>query len=156
VAIGDERILFERYIYDLWNQGDVDVADEVFAPHHVFDDVHLPRLPRGPEGVKERYAYYRRAIPGSVVSTEWVIEEGHTACRWVYEGVHRGDFGVYPPTGKPIVITGVHICSFRDGRIQRSWVMWDRLGALAQIDELFATFYLARETPWAPGGPGPS
>ena len=147
----EEQILFERYVYDLWNEGDLDVADEIFAPHHVFDDVHLPGLPLGPEGVKRRFTYYQRAIPGQVVSTEWVLEDGLTACRWVYEGVHKGDFGVYPPTGKPVVVGGVHMCAFRDGRIQRSWVMWDRLGALAQIDELFAAFYLAHDVPGAPG-----
>src|SRR5262245_59445689 len=135
MAISDERILVERYMYDLWNDGDLGVADEIFAKHHVFDDAHLPGLPRGPEGVRERFRYYTGAIPGRIVDTDWVVQPGRTTCRWVWEGVHRGELGIYAPTGKPVVVAGVNISSFRDGRIQRSWVMWDRLSTFAQIDE---------------------
>jgi steroid delta-isomerase-like uncharacterized protein len=143
----DERILLERYIYDLWNEGDLGVADEVFAEHHVYDDVHLPGLPRGPEGVRQRFGYYTRAIPGRIVDTDWVVADGRTTCRWVWEGVHRGALGIYKPTGKPVVVSGVHVCGFRDGRIQRSWVMWDRLGTLAQIDEALAWLAVAPGVP---------
>jgi steroid delta-isomerase-like uncharacterized protein len=147
MADRDERILVERYIYDFWNEGDVDVADEIFAEHHLYDDVRLPGLARRPEGVRQRFGYYTRAIPGRIVDTAWVVQEGRTTCRWVGEGVHRGELGVYAPTGKPVVVSGVHVCSLRDGRIQRSWVMWDRLGTLAQIDEALACVAMAPGVP---------
>jgi SnoaL-like polyketide cyclase len=100
MADRDERILVGRYIYDLWNEGDVDVADEIFAEHHLYDDVRLPGLARGPEGVRQRFGYYTRAIPGRIVDTVWVVQEGRTTCRWVWEGCTAASWGSTRPPAR--------------------------------------------------------
>jgi steroid delta-isomerase-like uncharacterized protein len=146
-----EQTLFQTYLASLWNDGDLRVADELFAEDHIYEDSHLPGLPPGPEGVRRRFEYDRKAIPGEAIAIDWVVEAEKTTCRWLYDAVHRGDLGIYAPTGRSIVISGVHVCDYRDGRIARSWVMWDRLATFAQIDQVLASIY---RDPRADGGPG--
>ena len=51
-------------------------------------------------------------------------------------GTQQGTFAGVPPTGKPIAITVMDECRFKDGKIVEHWGVADRLAALAQIGAL--------------------
>jgi steroid delta-isomerase-like uncharacterized protein len=143
----DLRALFQRYIDELWNKGEFDAADELFTPDHVYHDPQLPGLARGPDGVRQRVGYYQRVFPGQVVALEdWVVQAGKTTCRWRYEGIYRGDLGSRPGSGQRVVIPGVDICHYGDGRISESWVQWDRAGVFEQINTVLAIVRQSPET----------
>jgi hypothetical protein len=46
------KALIRRFYEEGWNEGNVDVVEEMFAPTYVLHDPALPGLPPGPEGVK--------------------------------------------------------------------------------------------------------
>ena len=53
------RRLFE----EVWNKGQLPVADELFAPTYTHHDSSTPDLGRGPESEKKRVTLYRSAFP---------------------------------------------------------------------------------------------
>ena len=48
----------------IWNRGDLDVADDVFAADYVNHDGLIADLVRGPEAIKISAALHRLAFPG--------------------------------------------------------------------------------------------
>lgn len=128
------RAIFQRYIDEFWNRDELDVADELYTDDHEYHDPNLPDLPPGPEGVKERGRTYKSVFPGRVTKIHhWVTEGDAVVCMWTYRGTNTGPLGDAPATGREAEVVGVHLCTFRDGRIAESWVMWDRLGLLEQL-----------------------
>jgi len=129
------KAVAQRYIDEFWNLDRLDVADELFSEDHKYHDPNVPDLPTGAAGVKERGRMYKAAVPGRVAEIhEWIGEGETVVCSWTYVGKHSGPLGEIAPTNREVTIPGVHIWHFRSGRIAESWVMWDRLGLLEQLD----------------------
>src|SRR6266496_1269642 len=104
MGTGANKALARRYV-ELWNTGNLALADEVLALDFV-DHTH-PELAPGPEAVKHEVAAFRTAFPDAHVTIEQMISEGDTvAFRFVLRGTHQGTFGRFPPTGKEVVLTG--------------------------------------------------
>ena len=57
-------------------QGDLEVADELFAPNFVGNDPASPEDISGPEGVKQFAGMYRNAFSDVQMSVEDQIAEG--------------------------------------------------------------------------------
>ncbi len=123
----------ERRVFDeIWNQGLLDVADEVFAPdatlHLGADDV------QGPEAFKAYVAGYRAAFPDIHWTVEDQIAEGEmVVTRLTGTGTHQGELMGIPPTGLPITVTAVATVRIAQGKIQESWNSWDALGLMQQL-----------------------
>ncbi len=66
------KAIVRRYI-EMWNTGEVALADEVLAPTHV-DHAH-PEV-TGPEPVKQALLEFRAAFPDFRITIESLISEG--------------------------------------------------------------------------------
>ena len=62
--------LVRRAIEAIWNRGDLDVADELFAPGFVNHNGLITDLVFGPEAIKISAAFYRLAFPDLHVTVE--------------------------------------------------------------------------------------
>src|SRR5215218_7160064 len=49
----ENKALARRWFEDLFNAGNLEVADEIIAPDHVNHDPTFPDIPPGPEGQKQ-------------------------------------------------------------------------------------------------------
>ena len=124
------RRLFE----ELWNKGNLPVADELFAQNYSHHDSSTPEFGRGPESEKKRATLYRTAFPALHLTIEDVIAEGETVmARWSCRGTHKGDLSGIAPTGKPFTISGISIARFASGKMVEGWVNWDGLGLMQQL-----------------------
>jgi steroid delta-isomerase-like uncharacterized protein len=69
-----------------------------------------------------------------------VAEGDRVTVRWQWKGTHRGTYrgpgGVYPPTGNQISNDGMAFFQVKDGKVQRSWLITDRLGFLQELGVL--------------------
>jgi SnoaL-like polyketide cyclase len=52
-----------RLFDELWNKGNLPVADELIASNYTHHDASTPDLGRGPESEKKRVMQYRLAFP---------------------------------------------------------------------------------------------
>ncbi len=71
----ENKALVRRVIEEVWNQGKLDVAGEIFATDYIFH-APLPGEVRGPEGPTQRVSMYRTAIPNLQLTIEDQIAEG--------------------------------------------------------------------------------
>jgi len=123
-----------RLFDELWNKGNLPVADELIAPTYTPHDTSTPDVGRGPEGEKKRVTHYRTAFPDMRLTIEDIIAEGETViARWSCRGQHKGELNGIAPTGKQVAMTGVSIMRFAGGKMVEGHVNWDALGLMQQL-----------------------
>ena len=133
--MSDQNKTVVRRLFDeLWNKGNLLVADEIIAPTYLHHDASTPDLGRGPESEKKRVNLYRTAFGDFRLNIEGLFADGETiVARWSCRGVHKGDLNGIAPTGNQFAITGVTICRFDHGKIVEGFVNWDALGLMRQL-----------------------
>ena len=123
-----------RLFDELWNKGNLQVADELIASTYTHHDASTPDVGRGPESEKNRVKLYRTAFPDLRLTVEDMIADGETVvARWSCRGAHRGDLNGIAPTGKQFLISGVSIVRFTGGKMVEGWINWDALDLMQQL-----------------------
>lgn len=140
-SIEENKAIFHRIIEEIWNQGRLDVADELFAPDH--ESPSAPGLPAGPAGVKAIAGMFLAAIPDLKVDIEIEIADGDlVGGRLRQRGTHTGPMasptGEIPASGKPVNFTEVAMLRIADGKVVTSWYWTDMIGLLTQIGVIAA------------------
>jgi steroid delta-isomerase-like uncharacterized protein len=130
----ENKAIFRRYVEEVGNQGNLDLADEIFDRYHA----HQPDgsvLQRGPEDVKRFMGEFREAFPDFHTTIEDQIAEGDkVVSRWRMRGTHVGEFRGIAPTGQELDITGIGIFRFSsEGKVVESWDNFDQLGMMRQL-----------------------
>ena len=127
------KAVVRRWIAGL-NAGDLDVADEIYAPDFVMHDPGNPDRLLGPEGTKQGFAAFLAAFPDLHVTIDDIIAEGDKVVwRVSLTGTHNGEFLGIAPTGKQITNKGITIVRMVDGKFVEGWQNGDDLGMLQQI-----------------------
>ena len=134
VSVEETKALARRWVEDLFNAGNLEVADEIIAPDHLHHDPTLPDIPPGPEGQKQVVNLYRGAFTNAHISIEDQVAEGdRVVTRWTSSGTHQGELMGLAPTGNQVRITGITINRLSGGKIVESWTNYDALGMMRQI-----------------------
>ena len=124
--------LVRRVIEDIWNDGDLDLADRLFAPGYVNHGGLIPDLIRGPEAIKLSVVLYRTAFPQFRVTVLDLLAQGPlVALRWAAQQTpaHAGvrEQGAGPATADPLL--GMTFGRLEGGQIVESWTCWETGGA---------------------------
>src|ERR1700704_6448566 len=128
------KAIVRRLFEELWNKGNLSVADQLFTPNYAHHDPSTPDFGRGPESEKKRATLYRTAFPDLRLTIEDIIAEGETVMvRWSCRGTHKGDLSGIAPTGRQVTISGVSIACFTGGKMSEGWVNWDALSLMQQL-----------------------
>jgi steroid delta-isomerase-like uncharacterized protein len=126
--------IVRRLFEEVWNKGNLSVADELFAPTCTHHDPSTPDFGRGPESEKKRVTLYRTAFPDQRMTIEDIIAEGETVMvRWSCRGTHKGDLSGIAPTGKQVASSGISSVRFANSKIAEAYVNWDALGLMQQL-----------------------
>jgi steroid delta-isomerase-like uncharacterized protein len=130
---GNKNVV-RRLVEEVWNKGNLSVADELFATTYAHHDPSTPDVGRGPESEKKRAILYRTAFPDFRLTIDDIIAEGEiVAARWSCRGTHKGDLSGIAPTGKQFQISGASIVRFANGKMSEGWINWDALGLMQQL-----------------------
>jgi predicted ester cyclase len=94
----EENKAVVRRLLDVWEQGNIDLIDELLAPDYVNHSPATPEQPTGPEGLKGVVSIFRSAIPDLKMVVEDMIAEGDkVVLRYTLEGTHEGElFSIRP------------------------------------------------------------
>jgi len=128
------KAIVRRVFEELWNNGNLSVADQLFTPTYTDHDPSTPDFGHGPESERKRVTLYRTAFPDLRLTIEDIIAEGETVmARWSCRGTHKGDLSGIAPTGKQINISGVTVARLSNGKLAEGYVHWDALGLMQQL-----------------------
>jgi predicted ester cyclase len=116
----------------IWNDGDYDLADQLFHPESVTPDA--PQLPRGPEGCKQVARIFRTAFPDFHMTVEDVVaEDDLVVCRFRQTGTHSGELFGVPATSRGVDFGEIALCQIAGGQIVSTWFQTDMLGLMSQL-----------------------
>lgn len=122
-----------RRVFDeLFNERNLAVADELFAPdyrNHAGGDFS------GPEGMKRLIQQLTAAFPDHHTQIEDVVADGdRAALRVTFSGTHEGDFRGMPATGQRFSQMQMHLVALDDqGRAVDHWAVRDDLAMMNQL-----------------------
>jgi predicted SnoaL-like aldol condensation-catalyzing enzyme len=133
-AAEDNAARVRRAVEEIWNAGNLDLADVLFAPTYVNHAGIIPDLVRGPEAIKLSVALYRTAFPGLHISIDELRADGDmVALRWTARSTPPGMRIVGAPTGRRGTLTGTTSGRLVGGKIVESWTDWDAAGVLGRL-----------------------
>ena len=130
------RLIGRRVLLELWGQGKLEIADELYAPNYVDHVVRGPEFGqvRGPEGIKQAVTLFRSAFPNLTYFVHEEIAEGDLVMNSVFRAWHpKGAVPWVAPTGRVVTYTGMDLNRIAKGLIVESWVNYDALALLQQI-----------------------
>ena len=135
----DNEATVRRWWNELWNRGDLSVADDLHTPDFSDRDPASPRMRPGPDGMKEKVSAYRAAFPDLHFDLQQVLSvEEHVVAHWKCGGTHEGEVLGLAPTGRRIEVEGISIFRLENGKIAEQTIVWDALGMLKQLGALAA------------------
>ena len=132
----ENKAIARREIEELFNHtGNLDVADEIYAPDYVGHEPTQPEDVHGVEGARQFAAAMRSAFPDLTCTIEDQVAEGDkVVTRWTGRGTHQGETEeMGPATGKRMEITGISIERVSEGKVAESWDNYDALGMMQQL-----------------------
>jgi predicted ester cyclase len=108
-----------RIYEELWNQGRLEIANEIFAE---------------PAGVQKFVKEFLAAIPDLQHMVVDLIAEGdQVAARFTAKGTHTGPWRQHAPKGNAIEYSGVTLVRIERGKIVAHHTWWDTLEVIEQM-----------------------
>ena len=123
-----------RLIGEGFNQGNLDVCDELVSPELAEHQDFGPGHAAGAEGVKAVIGSLRGAYSDFHLEIEHLAVDGDLV--WLHmtgSGTHDGPFMGSGPTGRRMSIDVFDLIRVVDGRMVEHWGVPDRLSALLQL-----------------------
>lgn len=135
MAIEQDKALIRRFIEELFNQGNLDIVGEIFAPDFVEREQLPPGLPEGREGVKVLTGMLRNAFPDFKATIEDILAEGDkVVIRMTWSGTHTGgEFMGIPATGKKVSFGVIDIIRISGGKVVEHWGQMDSMLMMQQL-----------------------
>ena len=124
------KTLARKVFEEIWNQGALPLADEIYDRDYVAHISHHPEAIQGVEAFKQFVALFQTLHPDLQFTVEDQIAEGdQVVTRWTARS--QG-------LGADIAVTGISIHRLAKGLFVESWDNWDTVDALqARGQELF-------------------
>ena len=130
----EESKVIVRRFWGVWEEGNIDLVDELLAPDYVNHSPATPDQPTDPEGIKAVVGMFRGAMPDLRVIIEDMIAEGDkVVVRYTIEGTHEGELFGVPPTGQRLSIKSISVERVSDGKIREHWRITDSLDMMQQL-----------------------
>ena len=129
------KALVSRFFYEVWNGGDLDLIEELFAEDFT-NHTRLPGQRDGRDGIRQLVERWRAAFPDVSITMDLLVGEGaRVAARWSSRGTHRGAILGVKPSGAYLTLTGITVIGTREGRITESWLYLSADELLAHADK---------------------
>jgi predicted ester cyclase len=134
MSIEQNKAIMRRMIEEVWNKGNLLVADELFAPEHTSPSA--PDLPPGPESVKMLAGMFRGAMPDYHMTIDLLMaDEEKVVARFIQSGTHIGAplMGIQP-SGRKATWTEIGVLRIKNGKVVESWYEVDMLSMMQQLN----------------------
>ena len=119
----------ERFTAEAWNNGNLDLIDEMIADdfvRHLPESWDPPKI-EGAEAFREYMTNIRTIYPDFHVQVHKKIADGDlVASSWTVSGTNQN-------LNKKITIVGMTMTRYADGKAAEEWVTWDTADMQSQL-----------------------
>src|SRR5260221_2253457 len=134
MSIEQNKGVARRLHDDIFERGDLAVADQIFASDARFFGPDWAPGSTGPEVIKQDATAYRKAFRiDSLTRDQEVAEADYVVHHWTFTATHIGDLGDIHPTGRQVSVSGINLFRVQGGRITDLWQQFDQLGMMQQL-----------------------
>jgi steroid delta-isomerase-like uncharacterized protein len=120
----------------IWNRGELAAVDALMAPAYVREAANMGAQDRAQ--LKATVVGVRASFPDLRLDIDEMVGEGTSvATRWTVSGTHAQSFIGVPPTREHVVLRGVTISRFSEGRVASDWLTWDPLDMVRALGIVF-------------------
>jgi predicted SnoaL-like aldol condensation-catalyzing enzyme len=131
--------LIQRYFDEVWNDGQLDVLDELLTADYINHSPGLPNPKPGPADLKPIVVHMRSAMPDlHYTILDLVVSEDKVAAFVRLTATHTGSLFGIAPTGRRIDVRQMQIERIREGKICEHWRLTDDLSLMRQLGQLNA------------------
>ena len=129
----DKKAVVRRFWEEVFNQGNLNIVDELFAPEWaLYDDreADFNEELRGPEAVRDLVGRIRDTFSDLRVLLEdqMAAEADRVVTRFTISGTYDGT---------PVEVKGISISQVSNGKITGSWVNWESAHMYEQLGGYF-------------------
>lgn len=131
----ENKALALRYADEVWNQGNLDLIDEMVAENYVghHPPSWSPKTVSGPEQLKTYIEEVRTTYPDFNVEIKHAVAETDlVASHWVVTGTHKD-------TNVQVSVDGLSLVRFTAGKLAEEWVRWDTHHLMEQLGQVQTT-----------------
>jgi hypothetical protein len=111
LALEGNKTLVRRYFEEA--PYNAEICDWIFAPHipcHALDRTTHPDFISSHQAEKIAFSKHKNLWGGRSESIDEMIAEGdRVMVRWIFNGIHQGEYLGIAPTHKPVSFTGTYI-----------------------------------------------
>lgn len=119
---------------EIFNDGNLDLVDEIFADDYVSRPPEASEPLHGPEELKEFISEFQTAFPDFEVTVkDEIAEDDKVVQRRKFTGTHEGEIMGIEPTGEKIKSEAIVIFRLEDGKVVESWEQADMMGVMEQL-----------------------
>jgi predicted ester cyclase len=133
-SVSDQNKAVVDRLTRAFNEGNLDLLDELVAPNFVGHNPLSPEDIKGPEGLKGFFAAFRAAMP-DIRHPHWtLIGDGElVAIHMPIIGTFTNELMGIPPNGKEVIVWMANVWRVSDGRVVEWWLNTDTLGLMQQL-----------------------
>lgn len=122
MGVEENRRTVIRYAEQVWNQRNLDAADELIDPRFKHRALDL----YGPAAIKRDIGGIHNVFPDAKwVLQDTVAEVDKVTLRYTFHGTHTQEFLGLKPTGKKVEIAAIAIFRLQRQKIVEEWVVLD-------------------------------
>jgi steroid delta-isomerase-like uncharacterized protein len=126
--------LMVRFVEELFNQGNMGIVGEIFAPDFIEREQLPPGIPDGRKGVKVLTTMLRSAFPDFKATIDDILAEGDkVVIRMTWSGTQKGEFMGVPATGKSVSFGVIDIVRITNGKLVEHWGQMDSMSLMQQL-----------------------
>ena len=126
----DNKALVRRFISEIFEQGRVEVVDELCADDfigHTWGEIDR-------DGLRQTMGRVAKSLADVRFTVEDEIAEGdRVAVRVTASARQVGEIAGQPASGRSYTIGEIHIFRLRDGKVTEHWHQYDQLARMKQL-----------------------
>ena len=131
--MSDDAATFRRVPEEVFNAGNLDLIDELFADDYV-EHAAPPPFPPTREAVGMFVSALRAAFPDIRLEVLRQWQDGDMHIGWIRShGTMTGEFMEMAASNTSATWEEIHIARFANGKIAEHWAVIDQLGMLTQL-----------------------
>jgi predicted ester cyclase len=133
----NERLI-KTYFYRIWNNGELDLLDEIIDEKYIN---HSPGSaitpPPGSAGLKPIIVAMRKGFPDlNYAIKDLIVTEDRIVARVLMRATLLGELWGMQPNGRKIEVSQINIEYVKNGKIAEHWRITDELSMMRQLKQI--------------------